>query len=685
MKRLNRISLPYWTTPIALLVLCWFSFGLLAPQLGFYWDDWAKMLVGKIFGLSGYWQYYAEDRPLSGWTHILLTPLLGYKPLNWQLFVLALRWLTSVGVWWLLTMLFPARPRLGVTATLIFAVYPVFAQQSIAVTFHQQWLQYCLFVLSLILTVLAFRRPRWDWLFTTLALVAMLAQLSITEYFVGIELLRPLILWFLLAGVAPPRQRLWRWFRRYLPYFVLLAIYVVWRLFFIQLTGDDPYRAEMLYAFLQAPLGTVVSLLKTVFVDSFYLMVTQWAAPLDIGIELAIPPSATFAWGAGAAVALVLLLYLLALRDRDAPAQPDDRRWLVQILLLGALGVLAGCLPAWITGRRLIEDFHANRYALPAMLGASLLWAGLLEWAVRPRLPKAVILTGLIALSLVFHLRTADEYRQIWQSQRDFFWQLSWRAPMLQPGTAVLSEEELFPNQGGFSTSAALNLLYPQPEGWHHLAYWYYGMQPRFQDSAANPIGIPLRTQFRTLTFEGETPASILVYYEPQRANCLWLLDESDSADPLLPALTRQMLPASDLARILPASAPEGYPSADLYGEEPAHDWCYFYQKAALARQRGDWVTVVTLGDTARKERGYHPADAYFKTPHEWQVFIEGYARQGDWNTAAELLLAADGIDTQDYLPSLCAFWQQLQAETPASPQKEAAAALVSEGMTCDP
>jgi predicted membrane channel-forming protein YqfA (hemolysin III family) len=85
---LDRLKLPGWTVPVVLLVLCILSFGLLIPSLGYYWDDWAKISVSRLFGLSGYWAYYAEDRPLSSWTHILLTPILGYRPIAWHIFVL---------------------------------------------------------------------------------------------------------------------------------------------------------------------------------------------------------------------------------------------------------------------------------------------------------------------------------------------------------------------------------------------------------------------------------------------------------------------------------------------------------------------------------------------------------------------------------------------------------------------
>lgn len=63
MKKIAKLAFRDWTVWLALLFLCLVAFGLLLPFLGYYWDDWAKILVSRVFGLSGYWDYYAEDRP----------------------------------------------------------------------------------------------------------------------------------------------------------------------------------------------------------------------------------------------------------------------------------------------------------------------------------------------------------------------------------------------------------------------------------------------------------------------------------------------------------------------------------------------------------------------------------------------------------------------------------------------
>ncbi|MDZ4159410.1 MAG: hypothetical protein U1B80_06445 [Anaerolineaceae bacterium] len=159
MKKILQFTFQRWTVPLVLLGLTLISFGLLAPFLGFYWDDWSQILSKSVFGVDGYWQYFASDRPTSAWTHVLFAPLLGDVPLRWQLFTLGLRWLTSVAVWWTLSGVWRCQQRQVTFVAMLFAVYPVFTQQSISVAYHQHWTQYLLYWVSLGAMVHAVRQP----------------------------------------------------------------------------------------------------------------------------------------------------------------------------------------------------------------------------------------------------------------------------------------------------------------------------------------------------------------------------------------------------------------------------------------------------------------------------------------------------------------------------------------------
>jgi hypothetical protein len=73
-----------------------------------------------------------------------------------------------------------------------------------------------------------------------------------------------------------------------------------------------------------------------------------------------------------------------------------------------------------------------------------------------------------------------------------------------------------------------------------------------------------------------------------------------------------------------------------IFGSEPPHTWCYYFERAELARQVNDWPLVGQLGDEA-SERGYSPDDET-----EWQPFIGGYIQLGRCEAAQELITLAE-------------------------------------------
>jgi hypothetical protein len=61
-------------------------------------------------------------------------------------------------------------------------------------------------------------------------------------------------------------------------------------------------------------------------------------------------------------------------------------------------------------------------------------------------------------------------------------------------------------------------------------------------------------------------------------------------------------------------------PPAIPFGQEPDHGWCYFYEKAAYARQQGDWIEVARLAKEANSRR------LLAGDPVEWMPFLQAHA-----------------------------------------------------------
>ncbi len=680
------------TFPVIVILLFAFIFGFFITQMGFFWDDWVQLLSKHLYGFSAYMRYFYE-RPLSGWTHIVFGPLLGDDPLRWQIFTLSLRWGCVLIAWWLFQLIWPGYRRQAVLAALLFAVYPGFTQQPIAVAYHQHWLQYLLFLLSLVFMALAVRRPRRKILLTGLALLFQALQFSITEFFVGVELLRPFILWILLNNpvdgqLIPDRKKhLFTAFLHWLPYLALMLLYVIWRIFLMPLPQGHQNTPELLNLLRSSPLTAVRHVAWHALIDGLNSLLVVWGKVFDLRLTNAAQPIILFSWGISLLAAVGLGFYLLRLN----PAK-DENEFIplsrsLEWILLGFAGVLVANAPLWLTDQDILwainqDIYHSDRFTLAAMLWAALLFTGLIGWLMQRWQARAIFIAVLVGLLAGFQVRNANDYRWLSLDQSDFYWQLSWRAPMIEPGTTLLSEEILFPYQGMFATSSAINLLYPQQQNPDNVAYWAYALKPRFENPNLDIHSVSFDTRVRLYHFQGTSPNSLFLSYGAPRANCLWVLRPQDGDAPDLSPLAQKWLAVSNLQRI--TSQQQSALSSTLFGSEPQHGWCYYFEKADLARQLNDWQGATALADAAL-DQGFTPTRSGSNSVFEWQPFVEAYAQTGRWQAAADLMLDNLVFDPNN-AAFICNRWQALYAAAPAAGEgREEANRRVLQAAHCTP
>jgi hypothetical protein len=177
--------------------------------------------------------------------------------------------------------------------------------------------------------------------------------------------------------------------------------------------------------------------------------------------------------------------------------------------------------------------------------------------------------------------------------------------------------------------------------------------------------------------FNGNTSQSLAFYYQPP--GCLRLLDpEIDSENHLLPdeSLMRESSRLSSPESILMDSTAQ---VPNIYYPEPTHGWCYYFEKADLARQMGDWELVAKLGDEAFNLTDY-PND-----PVERFVFIEGYANTGNWERTKELAIQSFKVSPNYVGPLLCKLLNRIDLELPAYYQKKSSLNDLNTQFSCLP
>ena len=647
--------------PAALLALCAVSFGLLIPSLGFYWDDWPSLVIDRLQGPQGFEAFFRLDRPTTYVSYVLLMPLLGTNPAAWQIFTLLLRWLTAVLVWWALRKLWLDSGSLPLWTACLFAVHPVFRQQPVALTYHQLWMEFAFYVLSIGAMIAAVRSPRRAAAWTAVGVGALALNFLISEYFLGVELLRPVILWAAVRSCAG-QQGFWQTLKstvlRYLPYAAALLAYLSWRFFFLDLPGEDRNSLVLLAAIQENPLRGLLSLAQAAVQDTIHILVSSWYTTFQPNLFDLENRFSLFAYAVGLAAAALLVVFLARVSS-DGPEISETVLQRAKIgLLLGVLLVIFAPLPGWATGRQVTIGAWSDRLAVPAMFGASLALSCLTAWLVRGRWQQIVIIGLLVGLAISSNIRVANDYRWARIQQNRFYWQLYWRAPNIAPQTAVYAEAEVLPKTGLYSTAAGINLIYAKSTPTGALPYWFYSLSREYSHRMYELLGgMPLETKFRQFTFNGTGTDGFIVYYEPSAADCLRVPVPQDASDPGLPAVVKQALPITNLSRItMQAPAPAPLPS--IFGEEPERGWCYLFQKADLARQNVDWQQVAALAEEARSQ-GYSLENSQSNTPQEWLPFLEGYARGGDWQQAVEISNAI--LEKEPKMSQrLCDLWSQL-------------------------
>lgn len=663
-----------WLSPLLFLIVLVLAFGLLLPSLGFYWDDWPPILIGKMQGTHMYWEFYQYDRPFSAWTYVALFPILGTQPLSWQVFALGIRWLTTVFIWLSLCELWPARRKQATWVALLFALYPSFDQQAISVAFSQHWICYLLYAASIWAMIKAIRLKAIAYAFLSYALAVI--QLWTMEYFAGLELLRPLILLVLAGEVGQSRKQKIRFMlTRWWPYLVIFAAFIYWRIFLLEFPGGDP-NPIVIFAHLQEnPITALRQLLEVSFQDTIYTLFGVWNKTIQGRLLELDSPFFRIAIGISLLSGSISWFALSFLRSEKNKAYlASTMKWGLQAMVLGIIALILGALPAWMAGREMTASFYSSRFALGSMFGASLFFVGLLEWVTPRYFVKITLVSILIAVTTNYHLRTNDLYRISWDWQKDFYWQLYWRAPYIEPNTPLISDNEVLLYAGGYATAMGINLAYSEGRQPEDLGYWFFNLDDKLEgqiNQFRNQKA--LRGKLRNMNFSGESSDSLVIDFDGR--SCLHVLADGRAENTLLPDSLQQVLPASNLSRIRPVT--EKLPPDQLiFGPEPEHTWCYYYEKAELARQFQDWNGVANLGDQAINA-DYLPYD-----PVEWFVFIEGYGLSGHVEQAATL--TKDVFATRnDYGPALCELWQEMANQPQAQARLSSTWELLQRDLSC--
>jgi len=690
------------------------AYGLLLPLTGFYWDDWPFAWIAKFLGPREFIPAFAGVRPFLGPIFFVTTSLIPPVPLYWQIFALIIRFISGLSAWFALNQVWPHDKRQVFFASLLFLVFPGYGQHWVALThINQEWIPFIFYLLSFGFTARALRNqhgiaslreaipnseeeiaqlrspawsettpragvrqlqvsggqstpeyPRSDIRNTIYALLLLMAGVFPTEYFIGLEPLRFLFIWAILSEeVHGFGQRLTQTLKQWWPYLLIWLGNAGWLAYFYTYGTYGSYEVEVV----QDPLKItqVFSALgEALWKAGFYI----WVQVLVL-VSKAITAPTTLLTLTLIVVWFIFFLFYLRKLDLD---DGEAKTFAVAAILIGLAGILLGRIPSLAAGLPLTLQSSYDRFMISMMLGGSLLITGLINLLIKSPAIKNYVFALLIALGIGQQFFNANIFRRDWAKQQEIYWQLAWRIPAMQPNTALLTDQMPIDYETDLSFTAPINWMYaPDYEG-SDLPYALIYTEKRLGRAALASLepNAEINLGLRRVAFRGSTSQAIVIHMP--KNGCLRVLDPARGDEITYARESRFLVNA------IPLSDPsliniESNGTAKLpFLQEPKHTWCYYYARAELAYQKGDWNQVVDLINEAISLK-YEPED-----PFEWLTFIEAQAFIGNIDDAEKRSTEVFAQDKR-IRPGLCQLWKRVHNESPARSESALVIQILSE------
>jgi hypothetical protein len=612
-----------WLSIALVIFVGLITYAPLLSQLGFYRDDWYLIWTAQSQGAQGILNLFKGDRPFLGWLYVFDYNLLGSSPLNWHIYALIIKIIGALGFLWFMRSLWPNRKIETTFIALLFLVYPGFYQQPNAATFKNLLLAYAAAMFSLAFTIQALKAQssthRVLWMISAVLLAAF--YIFIYEALVGLEAARFLLIWYFWN-----RQRIGDWkltLRRSvfeaLPYLLFTAAFVFWRIFLFEstrrATNVDVVFSQYtsFHNLARLFIETFKDLIETTFLAwgvPYYQFTVQQAEYRVTGMGLLLGILAVGAAG---------VYHFLSRGQVSAGPEAEDSRDGLDWILLGALIIVVTTFPIVLSGRNVIFGVQWDRYTYQSLLGVALFAGGIIFY-VTQNMPRWVLFSALLLVGVSTQFYSAEYYRTFWSLERNAIWQLSWRAPQIEDGAnlvIVLPESYRFAEE--YEIWGPVSLAYHPSDALRLTG------QVIFDSLWVDMMRGTLEERLVRGTIEVQRDyGKTIILSQPSLHSCLHVLDESRAEQSISESFDVQAAASYSRAQLIDVDASPSIPLQSIFGAEPVHDWCYYYQKMDLARQRMDWETAASLADEAISQ-GLSPNDLT-----EWLPALEAYIHVND-------------------------------------------------------
>jgi hypothetical protein len=600
-------------------------------QFGYFNDDWYLMYAAGAKGAAVFKEIFSIDRPGRVLVMMPAYWLFGQNPLYYNLSAYFFRLLSGIGLYWLLQLLWPRQRAFSVSAALLFLIYPGFLSQPNAIDYQSHIIGLAAAMLSIAFSVQAILSEKAPKRVLSFSLSILLGWFYLwqMEWYIGFEFFRWASIFVLVSRTGGTIvQKIMRVVQRAYAIILVPVVFLFWRIVLFHPERGATDINLQLDQLIQSPLTTGLRWLVTLLTDTLDVVFLAWGQPLSSLLPW-IWTRNLLLLGLGLST-ISAIIALVVLKQVEGPEKSEDGNWRAEALGLGLSSAVAGLFPIVLVNRYVDFTFY-SRYTLVSSAGAAIMLVSLVFLLKQTSLQKAVIFT-LIFIASLTHFANSQRAFQITQATRHFWWQVSWRIPQLDRNTTLVANYAVGATEEDYFVWGPANLIY-YPGGTHERY-----VQPGVYAALLNQ-----NTINKTLLKEGQefdnrrtirtykNYRRLLILTQPNENSCVQVIDGRQPEYSIYEnASIRVIGPYSDFENIL-ANEPASTPPLIVFGSEPEHDWCYFYQKASFARQREAWDEIQALGEQVFN-RNLAPGDLI-----EWMPFLQTYAQQGNIERLEEL------------------------------------------------
>lgn len=600
------------------------TYGISIPSLGYYHDDWFVLWSGHARGAGSLIPLFSTDRPFMGVVYSYVYRFLGDSIIGWHLYALLWRFIGALAFFWILRLFWPKQKYLTVLMTVLFIVYPGFLSEPNANTKqnHLYGFGTALLSIALMLQALKTNTRIWKVVYSILSLILTANYLFIYEYMIGFEGTRLLLLGYalFLTGITKFRPLAMETLKRFIPYAIVTAGFLYWRIFIFEgarnatdvskLAGG--YLDNLRYMSIRLFLETIKDFLNTSIFAWFVMPYRLFSEAPYANLTRAVLIAAVV-------IALVLLYTYFFKKWWGMDFDETKTLFLMkEFLWIGAIITVCAVAPVILSDRNVDLYDSYKSYGLHPIGGVVLFVTGIVLM-LQPKFRRFVLIV-LIGISVSTQILNADDWARFWDQHRSLWWQLTWRAPDIKDETLVMAYlPEGFRMQQDYEMWGPINLIYnPEPAKTPAVAAEVLTYETAFNVLRQEVINNHVRDIRMHRDYN-----NLLLISVPSTTSCAHVIDGTLPVYAESETLLVQMVGSySHVDRIVPDGTPP-VPPVSIFGSEPAHDWCYYYQKASLARQKGDWEEIGKLYDEIKSLK----LEANDKS--EMVPFLEGLANMG--------------------------------------------------------